>query len=72
MTYRDSDCAVQDGYFGFNTASPPMVSGVGGGTGICSLIGPGPQRMDPVHVPVADHRRCAPTTTCRLFDDVKP
>ena len=44
------------------TSSPPTVPGVGGGTGICPLIGPGPQRMDPVHAPVANHRRYSPTT----------
>ena len=46
--------------YSFTTHAIP---GVGGGTGICPLIGLGPQRMDPVHVPVAKDRRCAPTTT---------
>ena len=46
--------------YSFTTHAVP---GVGGGTGICPLIGLGPQRMDPVHVPLAKDRRCAPTTT---------
>ena len=54
------------------TATPPTVPGVGGSARICPFIEPGPPRMDPVHVPVANHRRCATTITWRLLDDVKP
>ena len=35
----------------------------GWGTGMCPLIGPGFQRMDPVHVPATDYRHCVTTTT---------
>ena len=41
------------------------------GTTICLFIGPGFHRLDPVHVPVANHRRCATTATWCLFDDVE-
>ena len=45
------------------TTSPPTVPGVGGSTGICPFIGQESQRMDPVHVPGANHRRRATTAT---------